>query len=162
MNLSKANSIVKGIGLYQSINAIIGLGICCYHMFNYQVNLFWWLYLFIAILLQLFFLKAGINLLQLKSKGFALTVYSQLLQLVSFNLLGVGYKVTSGIGLFIGLDLTHTIEFTWLATFNYIGLGKVPFTQQVLSINLVALLLLLLTEHLKEVRENAANMIFVK
>lgn len=158
MTLSKANTIAKIIGLYQIIGAVTGLGICCYSLYNYQVNLFWWLYLFIIIILQFFFLVAGINLFQLRPKGFALTFYSQLLQLVSFYLLGIGYTVASGIGLFIGLDFTNTIALAWRATFTYAGLGKVPFAQQVLSLNLVALLLLLLIEKVKVTRETSANM----
>jgi hypothetical protein len=52
MTLSKANTIAKIVGLYQIIGAVTGLWICCYSLYNYQVNLFWWLYLFITILLQ--------------------------------------------------------------------------------------------------------------
>lgn len=158
MTLSKAHTITKAIGIYEIVGAVTGIAFCLLQFDNVQLNIFWFLYVVVALCFQFFFLYAGIQTVRLRPNGLTLSFFSQLAQLVAFHLFGFRYVNVCGLGLLVGMDLTQTFDFAW--NFYYstgFRLGYITDSIQRLQVNLIALLLLFAIEKIRQVRETSVN-----
>jgi len=100
---------VKILGYYQLIGGIIGLVLWIKMLVN-TGEFTGLIFLFVLIILGLFLysIYVGFQTLRLKNNWILHSQINQLFQFLSLSLLGFTYHYFSGIGFFIGLDMTDS------------------------------------------------------
>lgn len=154
-----ARLFIQSIGLYEIIGGAIGVFISAANLvYNPQINIFWLLYTVIALLLFCFCIYAGIETVNLKPLGITLSVYVQLLQVVSFSILGFAYTYNSGLGVFLGIDMTSSVEYLTKVSSVKFGMGKADATAWKISINIIPLAILLLIQKAQTIWLNTVRL----
>jgi len=151
--MEKLNKQISAFGIYQIVGGIIGIALSLYFttkagVFNFPILI---LTLFVLSLYS-FSVYCGFLLLR-KSylKGLNLSIINQVLQIITFSILGLTFQYTSGIFLYFGLDLTQDTFFTYdvgLTTFNFKWNSDPNVTA--FSINIVAIILMNFAFNLRE------------
>ena len=143
---------LKVLGYYQLIGGIAGLAITFYLIAQTATitGLILILYL-IALGLYSFSIYCGTQVLKNKKYSLDISLINQYLQLISFAILGYGFKYVSGLLLSVGVDLTNsfdmkfnmgimsTLDMNWNTDANKIEL----------NLNLVALFFIIFIDKLK-------------
>jgi hypothetical protein len=144
------HSRLKPVAIYQIIGGIIGLGLTFLLVTNLtEINYLIYPLLLLALALNGYSIFSGILLLSKKNSGLKHSLINQVLQLVSFSILGYTYQYASGIYLILGIDLTEGFGLitnfgisTWkfvingdqeplLLNFNLIALGLIIFIEKI-------------------------------
>lgn len=151
--MEKINKQISAFGIYQIVGGIIGIALSLYFtskagLFNFPILI---LTLFVLSLYS-FSVFCGFLLLR-KSylKGLNLSIINQVLQIITFSVLGFTFQYTSGIFLYFGLNLTEDTLFTYnigLTTFNFKWNSDSNITT--FSINIVAVILMNFAFKLRE------------
>jgi hypothetical protein len=145
-------SRLKPVAIYQIIGGVIGLGLTLILISDLtEINFLIYPLLFLALALNGHSIFSGILLLTKKTSGLKHSLINQVLQLVSFSILGYTYQYASGIYLITGIDLTEGFSLitnfglsTWkfiingdreplLLNFNLVALGLVIFIGKIKS-----------------------------
>src|SRR4051794_7907039 len=100
---------LKVLGYYQIVGGIAGLAITIYLIAQTATitGLILLLYL-IALGLYSFSIYCGTQVLKSKKHSLNISLINQYLQLISFAILGYGFKYISGLLLSVGVDLTNS------------------------------------------------------
>jgi hypothetical protein len=143
---------LKVLGYYQIVGGIAGLAITIYLIAQTATitGLILLLYL-IALGLYSFSIYCGTQVLKNKNHSLNISLINQYLQLISFTILGYGFKYISGLLLSVGVDLTNSFDIkfnmgimsTWEMNWNS-DADKIE-----LNLNLVALFFIIFIDKLK-------------
>jgi hypothetical protein len=143
---------LKVLGYYQLIGGIAGLVTTFYLIAQTATitGLILILYL-IALGLYSFSIYCGIQILKNRKHSLDVSLINQYLQLISFAILGYGFKYVSGLLLSVGVDLTNSFDMkfnvgimsTWEMNWNT-DADKIEF-----NLNLVALFFIIFIDKLK-------------
>ena len=155
--MQKTESRIKIIGIYQIIGGLIGLVGTLSLLAKFGVSNGTTFKMFLLFLsLYSFSIFCGFLLLKKQyEKGLNYSILNQLIQVLSFTLLGFAFKFYSGIFLCVGLNLTTDTIFTYnigITTWNFKLNSESGITE--FSINLIALVLISVIFNLKEKVEN--------
>lgn len=144
---------IKALGIYQIVGGIIGIILIIYFAGKASIlNIPILKITFLFLALYSFSTYSGFLLLNKNyTKGFNLSILNQVLQIISFSVLGFTFQYASGIYLSFGLNLTTDTLITYnsgLTAFNY----KINSDPEVsaFSINIIALILINFLFNLKE------------
>lgn len=151
------SDIIK-LGLYQIIGGVVGMLTIFWEM--YRIGLMSGLSVLVYLLIILFFaysIFCGILCLKTNENALKYSLANQILQVISFSIMGFAFKYVAGFVLTIGLDLTNSIEFNL-----GVGISKFKFDFNSLSqrlevdLNLIAFALIYWIDKLmKKVKEEA-------
>ena len=143
---------LKVLGYYQLIGGIAGLALTFYLITQTATitGLILILYL-IALGLYSFSIYCGVQVLKNKKHSLHISLINQYLQLISFAMLGYGFKYVSGLLLSVGVDLTNSLDMnfnmgimsSWEMNWNT-NTDKIQ-----LNLNLVALFFIIFIYKLK-------------
>lgn len=146
---------LKVLGYYQIVGGVAGLAITIYLIAQTATitGLILLLYL-IALGLYGFSIYCGTQVLKNKNHSLNISLINQYLQLISFVILGYGFKYVSGLLLSVGVDLANSfgmkfnmgIISTWEMNWNT-DADKIEF-----NLNLVALFFIIFIDKLKNYR----------
>jgi len=151
--MKKTETQIKILGIYQIAGGVLGL----LFTFIFFSKLFFGnksvlTIILSSILLFSFSVYCGFLLLTKKyDKGLNLSIINQIIQVISFSVLGYTFEFCSGIFLKFGLDLTSDTLLTYnfgLTTWN-LKLNSDPSLTKI-SINILALMLINLIFNIKE------------
>lgn len=151
--MDKIRKLTKALGIYQILGGLMGLILGTYYTVKadvFTVSIFKLTILFL--LLYSFSIYCGFLLLNKNyEKGLNLSIINQILQIISFSVLGFTFQYTSGAFLYFGLNLTTDTLLTYnlgLTTFNF----KWSSDSQTaaFSINIISLILINILFNLKE------------
>lgn len=150
--IKNKNLKLQILGYYQLIGGIAGLAITLYLIAQTATisGLALILYL-IALGLYSFSIYCGTQVLRKKNHSLDISLINQYLQLISFAILGYGFKYVSGLLLSVGVDLTTSIDMkfnmgimsTWQMSWNS-DVDKI-----VIDLNLVAVFFIIFIDKLK-------------
>ncbi|OOV25769.1 hypothetical protein BXU11_13935 [Flavobacterium sp. LM5] len=151
--MQKTESRIKIIGIYQIIGGLIGLiaTIPLLVKFGFTNGTTFKMFL---LFLSLYSFSVFCGYLLLKKqfeKGLNYSIINQLIQVLSFSILGFTFKFYSGLFLSLGLNLTTDAILTYnfgLTTWNFKLISENGIIE--ISINLVALILINIVFNLKE------------
>jgi hypothetical protein len=151
--MQKTESRIKIIGIYQIIGGLIGLiaTILLLAKFGFINGSSFKMFL-LFILLYSFSVFCGYLLIKKQfEKGLNYSIINQLIQVLSFSILGFSFKFYSGLFLSLGINLTTDTILTYnfgLTTWNFKLNSESGIIE--ISINLVALILINIIFKLKE------------
>jgi hypothetical protein len=151
--MQKTESRIKIIGIYQIIGGLIGLiaTILLLVKFGFINGSSFKMFL-LFILLYSFSVFCGYLLIKKQfEKGLNYSIINQLIQVLSFSILGFSFKFYSGLFLSLGINLTTDTILTYnfgLTTWNFKLNSESGIIE--ISINLVALILINIIFNLKE------------
>lgn len=140
-------TVLKGIGYYQTIGGFTGCGLAAYQLLETEIN-----NISIAVLylycfgVSLFSIYAGQLLVKGNHrKGLPFSLITQVLQLLNFTLSGVTLKFVSGIMLSIGISYTDVFKLVSGFSLEENSLSFNPNNSSiVISVNIIALILVCL------------------
>lgn len=144
---------LKIIGIYQIVGGLIGLVTTSYLLANYGISDIA-IFKIVILFLALYFFSIFCGYLILKEqyeKGLNYSILNQLLQVLSFTILGFAFKFYAGAYLCIGLNLTTDTILTYnigVSAWNFEINSDTRTTN--LSINVVALVLINIIFNLKD------------
>ncbi|MGE8341234.1 MAG: hypothetical protein ACN6OI_09380 [Flavobacterium sp.] len=151
--MDKIRKQTKALGIYQILGGLMGIVLGIYYtgkadVFNVSI-------LKLTILFSLlysFSIYCGFLLLNKNyEKGLNLSIINQILQIISFSVLGFTFQYTSGAFLYFGLNLTTDTLLTYnlgLTTFNF--KWNSDSRTAAFSINIISLILMNVLFNLKE------------
>ncbi len=154
--MQKTESRIKIIGIYQIIGGLIGLigTLSLLVKFGFSNGTTFKMFL-LFLSLYSFSIFCGYLLLKKQyEKGLNYSILNQLIQVLSFTILGFAFKFYSGIFLCFGLNLTTDTILTYnvgITTWNFKLNSESGITE--ISINLIALILISVIFNLKEKTE---------
>jgi hypothetical protein len=150
--MQKIEKQIKALAIYQIVGGIIGIILSIYFAGKVGLNVSLLKITILFLSFYLFSTYCGFLLLQKNySKGLNLSIINQVLQIISFSVLGFTFEYTSGIFLSFGLNLTTNTLLTYnagLTTFNF-KWNSDP-EAAAFSINIIALVLMNVLFNLKE------------
>lgn len=143
-DIFKSNQKIKALGFYQILCGIVSLIELFRVAIDVNLNSNSLIQICVFILLFMFSISCGILLFKENPiNGLKLSNVNQALQTLSFAVVGFVFKYTSGIAIFIGLDLTNSFEFSATLAMSKFQLN---FNNErdltYINVNLVALLIL--------------------
>ncbi|WP_301929355.1 hypothetical protein [Ferruginibacter sp.] len=139
------------LGLYQVIGGVAGIIVFIWLFYRGQVFtlLAFVPYMFVLVFF-LYSIYCGILCMKVKKAALTHSFINQLLQLVPFTVFGFAFKYVAGIGIMVGFDLTHTINFTFDADISSFAFGSINDPADfVIEINLIALVLVIWIDKLR-------------
>lgn len=89
---------------------------------------------------------AGYKCLTNTALGLKLTLYNQLVQFVSFTLVGFNYTYSAGLSCYVGIDVTETTKFITEFKLLSIGIGKADQQLKIFLVNLFPIVIVFLLE----------------
>jgi hypothetical protein len=102
---------LMALSIYQIIGGVLGIGLTLWMINLTSVSSVFLLLVLFVCALYGYSIYCGVLLLQERKDGLVHSKINQLLQVVSFSLLGYAYQFTSGAALSVGLDLTESLSF---------------------------------------------------
>src|SRR5215831_3400857 len=156
---NKAESIptsLKVLGIYQIVGGALGIGMTIWMMDLSSVSALLLLIILIAMALFAYSMFCGVLLLRRPKPGLKHSMINQLLQVVSFSVLGFSFQYAGGIFLSVGMDLTDSLLFKFNAG---ISSWQIIFSSSndylIINLNLVALsLVYVINRLLNKMNEN--------
>jgi hypothetical protein len=144
---------LKALGIYQLIFAITGLGVTLWLLLQQGFQFPQITVVFIVVtIMYLFGIYSGISCYQTKEKSLWYSSINQYLQLVSFSIVGYGFRYIAGLSLNLGFDLTT--GFTIRLKMEILSFWHIDFNSHsdviLINLNIVALVLILLIDKLKK------------
>ncbi|WPO77179.1 hypothetical protein [Flavobacterium sp. KACC 22761] len=151
--MQKTEKNIKILGIYQIIGGILGTALTLYFSGKAGILNFPILKMTIVFLsFYSFSIYCGILLVKKNYvRGLNLSIINQILQIISFSVLGFTFAYTSGMFISFGLNLTTDTLLTYnmgLTTFNFKWNADPEYAA--VSINIIALILLNVSFNLKE------------
>jgi hypothetical protein len=142
---------LKALGVYQLLFAVAGCILTAVILVQTGFQ-YWQITVVFAVVFVLYFyaILCGIFCLQQKKQALPFSLVNQYLQLVSFSILGYGFKYVAAFGLYVGVDLTHDFLLNFKAdalSFWTIQLGN-GADEIVVNFNLVAMVVIIIINRL--------------
>jgi len=144
---------LKALGIYQLIFAITGLGVTVWLFlqegFQFpQITIVF----IVVILMYLFAIYCGILCFQTKEKCLWYSSINQHLQLVSFSIVGYGFRYDSGLSVNLGVDLTT--GFALRLKLEILSFWHIDFNSHsdviLVNLNLVAFAVIIIMDQIKK------------
>ena len=148
---------IKALGIYQIIGGLFGIGLTFYLLnTNNSFTLLVFLIILFILGLYCYSIYSGIILIKNVEKGLTHSKVNQLFQLITFMAFGYGYQYTSGVFLFVGMDVTNSME--WNFSFGITSTWKITVNTDdpnfFFNLNLVAIFLVVFIERTKQKLKN--------
>gem|GEM_PF-496731 len=151
---------LKLLGYYQIVGGVAGwaLTICLIAQTITITGLILLLFL-VALSLYSFSIYCGIQILKNNKYALNLSLTNQYIQLISFSILGYGFKYVSGLLLSIGFDFTNSVVMKFnMGIMSSWELSFKDDTNQIqLNLNLIALFFIIFIDNLKKSIKECEN-----
>ena len=153
--MKNKNLYIRVLSWYQMLGGIIGVFLIIWILISVHLLFVeqYFLIIFVA-LLYLFSILCGLLLLKNEKKGLKISVVNQILQIISFSILGYAFKYISGLYISFGVDLTNFSVGLYFGTSSWQLLINMETTTCELYINIIPLFLLNYIFKLKKQNSN--------